>query len=52
VAAKRIAEAVGARDIKKHSVAQADTSLIKHHLKTIEINNYKAEALIDTGSTA
>jgi len=35
-----------AKDVKKHSVTQADTCLIKLYLKTIEINNHKAEALM------
>jgi len=50
VAAKCTAKEGDVRDVKKYSVAQADRSLIKHYLKTIEINNHKTVALMDTGS--
>jgi len=51
VAAKCTAKRGDIRDVKKYSVAQADTGLIKYYMKTIEINNHKATALMDTGST-
>jgi len=48
--AKCTAKATDIKDVKKHSVAQADTGLIKLYLKTIEINNYKVKALMDTSN--
>jgi len=39
------------KDVKKYNIAQANAGPTKRYLKTIEINDYEAAAIMDTGST-